>query len=381
MNKSKLLDLRETYSYRDTKPFGTFAAKKIVETSFPGKKLQVTRRAFSKTYAGSSDTNAIYFCISRNLFVTEDDAQSMLDYIYMGNTLFISAANLDTMLLTKLLCEQVKADVIIDLMQLDYLSTRVKLSEKINSSKDSFSYYYKPFANYFSAINANYSNVIGYNEGKKPNCFILFWGKGRLILHCDPRAFSNYFLLKKNNYLYFQELLRLTAFPGTVYWDDYYRNQNVRRQRSRNFSTFSELMKHPPLAIAFWIFLALLALYVLFNSKRRQRIIPVMKLNENSSIAFTETIARLYLQHRDNKNIADKMVTYFNEYIRNNYFLTANATNADFISALSRKSGVSFEQTSALFNTINDVNNNTELEDQQLLMLNEHIQQFYKNRN
>lgn len=381
MNRPKLPDLKETYSYRDTKPFGTFAAKKIVETSFRGKKLQVSRRAFSKTYAASSDTNALYFCISLNLFVTEEDAQGMLDYVYIGNTLFISAANLDTMLLTRLLCEQVKADVLLDFMQVNYMPATVRLSEEINPSKNSFSYYYKPFANYFSSIKANYSHVIGYNESKKPNCFILFWGKGRLILHCDPRAFSNYFLLKNNNYRYLQELLRLTDLPGTVYWDDYYRNRNVRSQGTGKFSTFSELMKYPSLAIALWIFIALLALYVLFNSKRKQRIIPIMKPNENSSIAFTETIARLYLQHRDNKNIADKMITYFNEYIRKNYFLTANATNTDFISALSRKSGVSFEQTTGLFNAINEVNSKTELDDQQLLTLNEHIQQFYKNRN
>lgn len=379
-NQSKL-DLRETYSSRDTKPFDTYVAKKIVEGSFSGKKIQLNKRTFSKMYAGSADTNAIYFCISRNLFVTEDDAQSMLDYVYQGNTLFLSASNIDTMLLSKLLCEELKADLLLDLMQLKYVTTKVNLSSEINMFKDSFNYYYKPFSNYFSSIKANYSRVIGYNDSKKPNCFILFWGKGRMILHCDPRAFSNYFLLYNNNYRYLQELLTLTdESPGTVYWDDYYRNQNVRRKSTGKFSTISELMKHPPLANAFWILIVLLGLYVLFNSKRKQRVIPVLKTNENSSIAFTQTIARLYLQHRDNKNIADKMITYFNEYIRKNYFLTANADNADFISALSRKSGVSFEQTKGLFNAIKEVNSKMELDDEHLLRLNEHIQQFYKKR-
>jgi len=382
MYKSKLPDLRESYSYRDTKPFGTYVAKKVIENGYPGKKLRIIRRAFSKTYGESTDTNAIYFCISRNLFLNEDDAQAMLDYVYTGNTLFISSANLDTLLLTRLMCSQVKADALLDLMQVNYMPASITLSDDINLLKDSFSYYYKPFANSFSSVNANYSQIAGYNDVMKPNCFILFWGKGRLLLHCDPRAFSNYFLLKQTNYRYLQELLRLTdQFPGTVYWDDYYRNRNVNRQNNRKFSTFSELMKYPPLAYAFWIFLTLLTIYVLFHSKRRQRIIPILKRNENSSIAFTETIARLYLQHRDNKNIADKMITYFNEFIRKNYFLTANAASTEFISALSRKSGVSFEQTNDLFNTINELNSKAELNDQQLLKLNEYIQEFYKNRN
>ncbi|MFN8247216.1 MAG: hypothetical protein U0T56_12660 [Ferruginibacter sp.] len=41
-------------------------------------------------------------------------------------------------------------------------------------------------------------------------------------------------------------------------------------------------------------------------------------------MAFTETIARLYLQKKDNKNIADKMIMYFNEFIRTHYFLPVN---------------------------------------------------------
>ena len=380
--KSKLPDLRETYSYRETKPFGTYAAKKIIETGFPYLVVQNVRRSFTTTNEMSSDSNAIYFCISRNLFVTEDDAQSMLDYVYKGNSLFISAANIDTNLLSRLLSRQLKADVIMDRIKMNYATTHVNLSNEISIPADSFGYYYKPFANAFTSINANYSYVLGYNELKLPNSFILFWGKGRMIVHCDPRAFSNYFLLKNNNYLYLQKMLSLVnEFPTAVYWDDYYRTQNTVNRKPGKFSALSEIMKHPALANAFWIFLAMLIIYILFNSKRRQRIIPVIRQNDNSSIAFTETIARLYLQHHDNKNIADKMITYFNEFIRKSYFLNAGANNSDFISALSRKSGVSFEQTTDLFATINEVNNKEQLDDQQLLKLNDLIQQFYKNRN
>ena len=93
-------------------------------------------------------------------------------------------------------------------------------------------------------------------------------------------------------------------------------------------------MKHPPLAFAFWLSLILLLLYILFGGKRVQRIIEQLKPNENTTVTFTETIGRLYLQKKDNKNIADKMITYFNEYIRNTYFLNTNLVNDDFIAVL-----------------------------------------------
>jgi hypothetical protein len=124
----------------------------------------------------------------------------------------------------------------------------------------------------------------------------------------------------------------------------------------------------------------MLLLYILFGGKRRQRIIPEIKPNQNSSVAFTETVARLYLQKHDNKNVADKMITYFFEFIRNNYFLNTNVGNKEFITALSRKSGVSEENTIALFNAINTANQSITIDDYQLLSLNEQIQQFYKKR-
>ena len=53
----------------------------------------------------------------------------------------------------------------------------------------------------------------------------------------------------------------------------------------------------------------------------------------------------------------------------------------DFISVLSRKSGVELEQTSALFYAMKEIGNSYEVDDEQLVRLNSHFQQFYKNKN
>jgi hypothetical protein len=380
-NSSRLPDMRESYSYKSTKPFGTYIAKEMIEQSYPDNKTVISKDPFIEDFAESKDTNSVYFCISRNLYLTDPEAQAMLDYVYMGNTVFISAANIDTSLLTRIHTIQEKNDWIFNLFQGFYFTAKTKLVEALSGTKDSFNYFYKPFSNYFSSIRANNASITGYNADNRPNSFLLPWGKGKLMVHCDPRAFSNYFLLKHENNLYLENLLQLTPDdPDHIYWDDHYRTLNTRSEEKGNFSAFSEIMKHPPLATALWIFIAMLLLYVLFNSKRKQRIIPVIPRNSNSSVAFTETIARLYLQQKDNKNITEKMITYFNEYIRNKYFLIATNNN-DFISALSRKSGVGQEQTNALFRLMNDLENKEEISDQELLSLNHHIQQFYKHRN
>jgi hypothetical protein len=200
-----------------------------------------------------------------------------------------------------------------------------------------------PMDHYFSGYADNqWIKPIATNANGQVNYLVYFHGKGRLFMHTEPRAFSNYFLLQNNNYKYLQHVLAYTKNePEHVYWDDYYRNL---RQRSTDadegFSTFSEIMKHPALKAAFWLLLLLLLLYLVLGSKRRQRIIAPIKPNINTTVAFTETIGRLYLQKKDNKNMAEKMCTYFNEQIRHQYFLNTNHINEEFITTLSRKSGV-----------------------------------------
>ena len=376
-----LPDLRETYAYSDTNPFGTYVAKSILQNSFPDNYVQVVKEPFEKTTAVFDDTSSVYFCVSRNLFVDDKDVDAILSFVYKGNTVFFTAKNFDTLLLNKIFCKVATADPFIESLPGSYQQTAVRYIEEISGNKDSFSYFYKPFQSYFSEINGKYSRIIGYNATGKTNCIVFFWGKGKLFLHTDPRAFSNYFLLRNDNYKYMQRLMQVTdPHPQHLFWNDYYNRLNYPKDRDEDSSSLSEIFKYPPLEAAFWLLLLVFLLYILFGGKRRQRIIRVLKPNQNSSVAFTETIARLYLQKHDNKNIADKMITYFYEFIRSNYFLNTNAGNRDFITSLSRKSGVSEEKTTALFNAISHANENSTIDDYQLLSLNEQIQQFYKKR-
>ncbi len=57
-----------------------------------------------------------------------------------------------------------------------------------------------------------------------------------------------------------------------------------------------------PLKWAFWMLLLLFLIVFLFESKRRQRLVPVIGALRNTSLDFVKTIRRLYYQRRDNHN-------------------------------------------------------------------------------
>ena len=131
---------------------------------------------------------------------------------------------------------------------------------------------------------------------------------------------------------------------------------------------------------AFWLGIIGLLLFILFNAKRKQRIINVVKPNINTTVNFTETVGRLYLQKKDNNHIAEKMITYFYEHIRNKYFINTSKIDDEFINSLSGKSGVPKETTQQLFSLIDRVHSGERVEDETLIQLNIEIENFYKNQ-
>ncbi len=380
MQKNKLPDLRETYNYKDAKPFGAKLAFEMLSNVYEDKYVNINDRPFAdfrrNTY---SDSASLYMAISQKIFFSEEDVEDLLAFAEEGHTVFLSAAWIDTVLLDKLLLAQTGSE------WMDYLSrysdTRSSLQPDEYSSQDTFKYFYRPAFNSFKDAGGSAARVMGKNAQNEANFILFFKGRGRIYLHCEPRLFSNYFLLTKNNYLYMKQVLQLmSANPGNIYWDNYFNRHNYRESDSRG-SALSILFKHPELTAAFWIILTMLLFYILFNGKRKQRLVPVIKPVENTSIEFSNAIAGLYLAEKNNKTIAEKMITYFNDFVRNKYFLHGYSNNAELASMLSKKSGVAEDKVQALYLAMEQVQLAYEVSDFELLSLNEQIQYFYKNRN
>jgi hypothetical protein len=391
-SRASMPSLTETYSRDDKNPFGAYVAYNLLQQFYPQSSIKYAKReSIEKTWSNLYDTGVVYMSVSRNLFTSDEDVDAIMAYVNAGNDMILSAALFDENLLDRIGCKLYDYGTNFDPVKVIMANTSVTLDTRIYPDSNRYSYYYVPFTSGFSKLPSGSSRILGENSQGATNCFVYFYGKGKLILHCEPRAFSNYFLLQQNNYLYLQHLLGTgKKYPKYVYWNDYYTKIRSPRSsrsggsggsggRSESGSTFDGLQGG--LWPAFWLLLLLLVLYVLNATKRRQRIIPVRKPNENTTVTFAETVGLLYLQKKDNRNIAEKMITYFNEFVRNQYFLNTNHTDQEFITTLSRKSGVPQDKVDALYSTISNTLRSSEVDDYQLLSLNQQIQNFYKYRN
>jgi hypothetical protein len=398
-NEKKLPSLKETYQQNDKKPFGGFIAfnefQIILQQSdiniLTGPLIELWDLINDDSYEEEEDDKeenqpeySFYFLVTQNLLLDANDINTILSFADKGNDLFISADYIQPEFLEKI-------HVVIDRTKEIKEESQGKMESAFlpdflhkDGFEKTFKYFYYPFLNSIR-FERKSGTVLGFNQDGQPNYVVLKWGKGHIYLHVAPRAFSNYFLLTDNNLDYYKYVLStLPEDPSYYIWDEYYKLPPSKREQNENgksnFSTLSAIKEHPALLWAFWISLTGIVLFVIFNSKRKQRIIPEIPPNSNATVAFTEIIGRLYLQHKNNRNIADKQITYFYEKIRNKYFINSSDANEEFLNSLSGKSGVSKEEVSDLFSLIKNIQLQDEISDEELISLNDKISNFNKNR-
>jgi hypothetical protein len=384
--------LNESFRKSDKQPFGGFIAYKEFKNLFKDRYVETVTDPFDEEWNNIKDYSdnkkySLYFLITKNLVLNYSEVNAFMDYVKAGNDLFISADYVDTRLLENINCNNERMGEIADETKGLMHQTKVSMYFDDNFNAPSYGYYYYPFLNSLSDYDTAFARVLGVNEKNDPNYIILFSGKGRLYLHVAPRIFSNYFLLSGDNHKYLENVISyLRCDPKNIYWDEYYKNTNPNRRKNNNgkdddsFSSLSVIRQHPPLLWAFWLGIIGLLLFILFNAKRKQRIIDVVKPNVNTTVNFTETVGRLYLQKKNNYHIAEKMITYFYEHIRNKYFISTSSINDEFINSLAGKSGASVETTRRLFTLIERIRRGENVDDEALILLNNEIENFYKNQ-
>ena len=387
-NSKQLPSLDETYRHTDTQPFGSFIAFKGLKSEFPEYWINIADQPFTDTWQrfqkDTDSTYSLYLLITKNLILNDEEANAMMDFVKAGNDLFISADFIDHKLLEALNCTIDRKDEILREVNGKMNNTFISVSYGKDMNSSEFGYFYFPFLNYFNNYDTATTRVLGVNEKGLPDYIVLFYGKGRFYLQLAPRAFSNYFLLTDNNYHYFESATAYLRFnPQYVYWDEYYNNYSSTRNKNNfkdgnNFSTLKVINQNSSLVWPFYIGIAGILLFTLFNLKRKQREIRVIPPVRNDSVAFTETIGRLYLQQKNNRNVAEKIITYFYEYLRKKYFIATDNINKDFINSLAKKSGISQNETADLFECIEKIQSGDNVSDEDLFSLNQKVENFKK---
>ena len=300
----------------------------------------------------------------------------MLNYAYAGNHVFIAGIRLGENLLDSFAVNsetQFYGD--------DADSLTVSLLNPDSRDLMSFTYPGLSLGGYFNRMEVRQKLSEEDDNGKANFIKFSYENGGTVYLHLAPLAFTNFFLLHKQNKKYYD--LALSALPDTIHhirWDDYFRHHTNGKNNSERsaFSKLQEILKNEVLRWAFWLTLLLFAIIYIFESKRKQRVVPTIPKLDNTSLDFVKTIGRLYYQRKDNKNMVSKMATHFLGHVRTRYSLQTSQLDEAFENKLAFKSGYPRERVGDIVKYINVIETKRSVSDTELMTFNENIEKFYK---
>jgi hypothetical protein len=349
----------------DKIPFGTYVIKHQLNDIFPGAKVIAVRKPIYNLVNENNPSNATYIIIAQNLNINEYDFASLKSFMRQGNNVLLAAWGFGT--------------YITDTLKVatgGRMTTKPIASKFVGRYDDSSKTYAIDHDNYnvyFQVFDHHQATVVGKNATGQPN-FIRYAmdGGGALYLNTNPLLFSNYALLQPHASAYAAIALSHLNNNHMLIWDEYYT-----QGREDDEAIMRVFLRNYALRWAFYLSLASLVIYVLYQMKRRQRIIPILEPLKNTTIDFVTVVGQVYYEQRDNANIAQKKATYFLEHIRNKYGLKTNVLNNTLVEGLTLKSGLEISFIRELIDEITLVRAGITLTDKELISLNNHIEQFY----
>jgi hypothetical protein len=369
INRPKPVNWQVSLSKAEKSPYGAYIIYQQLKDIFPKATVTAYRQPVYNQINNFKDSNTAYLLLEPSIDMSRDDLNELLNYAVIGNYVFIAAGNFSQPLMDTL---KFKLDRRFEMMSKD--STSINFTSPAMRADSNYGFMSLTIDGYFSKIDTLQSFALGQNQHRDINFIKIPYGDGAFFIHAAPICFSNYFMLTGQNANYTAKALSyLPKQIKYIYWDEFYKLGPEGSDSPLRF-----ILNNTWLRWAFRIGLLTMVLFVFFEMKRVQRVIPVIAPPRNSSLDFVQTVGSVYFNQHDNKNIALKKISYFMEHVRSVFYLGTQHYNDVFIQALSKKSGVQEQETRQLVQLINEIQAAPQITDEALVRLNNQIDSFYE---
>jgi hypothetical protein len=357
-----------SYKKLDKVPLGNFIIYDQLKSHFKEKLVDVDLPPFVNLRENRPE--GVYLFINNSLWFDDEELHLLLDWADQGNTIFLSANRYSRNLLDTLSLE------IKTFLMRDRFSTEPQLNLVNKKLKSEKPYHISQNFNipYFSTIDTLSHIVLGIAQPfesdlimdmARPNYLKIPFGKGAVFMYNQPEIFSNYFLVNQENNRFTENVLSYINTGQTIHWDNYYKTG-----RRFDISPLKILFATKSLKWAYYFVLIGVVLFVIFEGKRKQRALPIVPKLSNKTYEYTQTIASIYYDKKDNKEIAKKIIAGFLEYIRIKLRVQTETFNQRFFEEVAARSNHTPEEVIAVFEDIKYVQNRTQL-------LNNELENFY----
>ncbi len=377
VSSPKEIDWSLSYSNEDKIPNGGYILYKVLPDLFPESNItSMYYPAYNNLYQFEYDSSGyVYkweYDISGYIFLNNEfspdelDSRELLNFVEKGNYVFASANYFRGKLFDTLKVNTTLSFSNTDSVEINFNTESLRKESAYQIKKAQFEYYFYEY----DTVN---SVVLGINKNDKANFIRTAYGGGFFYLSTAPEAFTNLILLDSVNSEYAYKALSYLPSNLEILWDEYYKiNKSMVR------TPLKYILSQESLKWAYYILIVSIIVYIIFQGKRKQRVIPLIPPLKNTTLEFVRIIGKLYFQQKDHKNIAQKKINFFLDYLRNRYFVKTDELNSETIEKVSLKSGINKTEVKSIFNYISYIDINKAIKEEELQKINFLIESFYK---
>lgn len=380
-------DWRPTFSPKDKIPYGLYALDNVLPQAFTKQSIHRTKRSAYEVLTelnAQKKQNTNFVWINVGVDITPPTMKALKQYVKRGNAALVSSYYWPSILSDSL---KVKVGYGNEMPGAETINQYTRAASEVSDTSavklrhNRFSgkkFWFPSFMLQvpFSRFDSTQTNILGdylfamnTSEGASPNLIQLKIGKGRLLLHTHPYAFTNYGLLKGQNAAYAFGVL--SQLPLRETYVDFYR-----RGSASDESLLQYVWRSEGLRWAMYGLFVLLGLYLFSGSKRRQRAIPVWEAPRNTTLDFVQTLGRLYYRKKDHKDLAERKIMYFMESVRHRYQVQTTDLSETLFEQLAAKSGHRKEEVASLFRFFDHLRKKTTLTNEDLRELTRRLYRF-----
>ena len=327
LGKKNVTDWRKNFDVTEKTPFGLYIFNQEAE-HLVGNLHRTVVSPFDYFNQNPAAKNRNYLIIERN--ISKTSWEKLLDKAKEGSDVMVSSTRFSMEIADSLKFNPGLR--FFEENQTHYLTDRKFLGDSIIIEKYPGQLVFESFDAETEILGAAKSPIV-----PDAASFIkIRFGKGNIYLHSDPMFLTNYYLLKPGYERYAQDVFSYFPNRETVWFME---TRDIRSNSPLRF-----VLANPGLRYAWWLLLAGLLIFVFFNAKRRQRVIPEIPELKNKSAEFVKSIGNLYLQEGDFHDMMAKKAQYFLNRIRMDLLIDTHSLDEDFCKKLQLKTGKPVEK-------------------------------------
>lgn len=375
----------ETYDKDSKIPYGNFMLYDLLKNYSGPDNFEIIDQPLALVLSDTTLVNTNYVFKGLNSYHSYNDILVLKDYIARGNNVFM-LSNDDSFDLVYEMTESLDGIIYSQEAQVARMGMVDEEDELYDITEFKFIVNWEPkdyFWNYIEYWTeaeddpALELTVLGRYDDGLINFIEVEHGLGQLYYHTSPIVFTNFYLKDEKGLAYAQHVFQHLN-GNKIYWDDFNHRPNLADNQSQS-NPLQYIMSQPPLRWAWYLILIIGLIYLIFYTRRRERIIPVLPKNLNTSIEFIETIASLYMQPNGNFKIVRHKKKLFLDYIRDHYFIPTNVIDNEFVNTVSLKSGIEKDKIAQILNEGERLENVPSVTDELLIAYHKQTEYFYKN--